>query len=153
MPHLRVIAGVMDHLMVRLVEWSSASVLFLFGFTLLEPGKTFSSPGYVVIARFLSEAALGWVLCFVAGVRIIALLLDATVPRFGPLSRRVRAAATILCCFAWLFLAIGLYLGNPVSPGSRTYAALLVVDVIIAIYLLRQVEREGRTLFTLRPDH
>lgn len=146
MTEVRIISGVMDHLMVRLVEWSTSAILFLFGFSLLQPSITFSNPSYSVLASLAPENAWGWFFFTVGGLRSAALVIDATASQF-PSSLRVRAIGAGTSCFAWLSLAIGLYLGNPSSPGAKTYAALLVVDLITTIFLSRQADKHGRTLF------
>jgi hypothetical protein len=83
-------------------------------------------------------------------LRIGPLVLDGTFPGFAPWALRIRALAAALCCLPWFSLFLGLYLQNSISPGSKTYAALLLVDLITAVYLGREADREERAYFARR---
>jgi hypothetical protein len=136
MLQLRVTNGVMDHPMVRLVEWSMAVVLTLFGVTLLEPGDTFVGPSYAILAKIAGEDTWGWIFTVLGGSRLLALILDRA--RFQSHSLRLRAILSTVSCVAWCAIIAGKYMANPQSTSARTYVPFLIVDIITAFYLGRQ---------------
>ncbi len=144
---LRVVAGVTNHFMMRLPEWACSIILLIFGLTSLQTGNTFDNASFSVMARYGSEDVWGRVLVAVASIRLTALILNGTFPWFVRWSVRIRAASATLCCFAWFSIALGLVLANPASTGAKTYGALLVVDMILAVFIAGQAGRADRSLW------
>jgi hypothetical protein len=137
---LRVVAkvalGVQQHFLIRFPEWFSSVVLFNFGWTLLQsPDELMQQPSFVVMQRMADQDVWGWIITLTASVRILALTLNGTFPRFEVWTPHARAVMAALSCAGWFMIALGIFLSNPTAPAWRTYAAFLIGDMIMAIVI------------------
>ena len=147
---LRVVAGVTNHFMMRLPEWVNAVILTMFGLTLLQSGDTFNNPAFAVMKHYASENVWGAVLTGLGAVRLTALVLNGTFKWFARWSVRIRAGTATLCCFAWFCISAGLFMADSGSTGAKTYAAHLIVDMILAIHLGGQAGKVDRGIWNGR---
>lgn len=146
----RVVRGVFDHFMSRLPEWICTTIMMSYGLTLLAPPDTFDGPAYTVMRHYASENTWGMSLTALSSVRLVALIINGTFPAFAKWSVRFRALCASLGCFGWFCVALGLFLATPWAPGARTYTALLLTDVIVAIYLGGQAGKADRGIWNGR---
>lgn len=132
---LRVVKGMTSHFAGRWPEWVLAILLFAMGCKLLSPTEVFqSSPGFRSMTEFGTETQWGFFLVSIGGVRILALAINGTFSCLARWTPIARAAFALLSGFAWFSIAIGLYVSNPTSWAHLTYSALLVMDILNAIF-------------------
>lgn len=152
---VRIVKGVTNHFPIRVTDWLSAAMLVNFGLVLLSPANTFAaSPAYAMMARVAPEEAWGLVSLFVGLIRIAALLVNGTFPRFR-WSPHIRFVASMLSCFVWFQVAFGLELSGSVTTGLAVYRYLVVLE-IYNVYLTAseagEVERKRKRYGGSRSD-
>ena len=131
---LKTIDGVRKHFLFRLPEWMLAAELAAFAGVLIAPADTFaSSRSYDVLAAIASERVWGAFIGAVAALRLIALTLNGTFPRFSRVSPLARSVCAALSGFIWFTLALGFYKANPAGTGWGTYAICLLADLFLAM--------------------
>lgn len=109
-------------------------MLFGWGLTLLLPGDSLAAfPAYTMVGARFDEATWAIVLIAISLVRIVALLVDRSVPRVGP---GLRCATSIAGAIVWSqllasFLDYSLKAGAA-SPGLSVYLVLVGADMFSA---------------------
>ena len=127
-----VITRMLLHLNDRSLEWFSASVMLIWGITLLLPGETLSGPQYAAFNRFgLTEVFWSWAFGCIGMARLVALYINGRWPR-SPL---IRMAGAIFGAVSWMqvsyLLTASTYMVTGVpNTGMGVYAALAIADLI-----------------------
>lgn len=126
---VRVVRDVTDHFPARASEWALASILMLWGYTLLAfPGIFQSSTSYRELAQFMSESAWGVACLLVGGARLVALFVNGSFPKFR-FSPHIRALMSYLSCYFWFAISFGIVIGQVPTTDLAVYPVLLMLDV------------------------
>lgn len=116
------------HFGARTSEWILACILASWGLMLLRPENTFLDERvYLTLTRIASETVWGW-MCLGCGLlRIAALIVNGS---WVPSTYHLRSLTSILSCFFWFQITLGLMASGVASTGLAIYPWLLVLDVI-----------------------
>lgn len=125
----RVVRGITDHFPARASEWALASMLMLWGNILLSsPGIFQSSTALRELAGFATEAQWGFACLLMGGVRLTALFVNGSFPRFR-YSPHIRAVMSYFSCYFWFSISFGILLSQIPTTDLAVYPVLLLLDV------------------------
>jgi len=128
---VRIATGIKRHFPTRVSEWFLSGALVAWGWILLSPGDTFSaSPSFAHMAVMASERTWGLAAITVGLVRVVALIINGTFADTGysRASPYVRAIMSILACFVWAQITLGLIGAPNTSTGLAVYPILFLLD-------------------------
>lgn len=114
----------------RSTEWLLATLLVVWGWSMVNPGMTyFDMPVYVLMRQWASEETWGLAAVTVAGVRLFALYINGWWKR-TPI---IRCVGAILGGGFWLCIGYLMYFGAKVSgvtltPGFLYYGVFFVFE-------------------------
>lgn len=111
----------------RLAEWLFAAQLFTWGFILLRPEQTFSSPSLLPLARVASEEAWAWYAMSVGGARLLALFINGWVV---PHTYLFRISCSFLSLLAWLTISLGLMSSGQATTGLAVYPWIFLAEMV-----------------------
>lgn len=116
--------GPFSHLRLRFAEWLLAAITVSLGLILLWTDNLFENPFYWGLARITDETTWGIAALIVGMLRLAALFINGA---WEP-SPMVRTIMSMLTCFLWVQLSLGL-LGGEMSLGVAVYPWLLIADM------------------------
>jgi hypothetical protein len=141
----KLVSGVTDHFITRLPEWIWSIILLNFGVTLLGSSDTFEgNVNFSVMERMAGENTWGWFLTVIGGLRLLSLVINGTFKPLCVWTPHARALGATFSCFAWFLIALGIFLANPAATGWKTYAGLLIGDMIVAVVVAGEAARALR---------
>lgn len=126
---LRLARGITGHFRLRAPEWFAAVLLLQFGYILYAAPDVFpTAPNLAVMAAWAREETWGLCCLTLAGIRLAALTVNGTFPRFR-FSPHVRAVSALLACFLWFQVTWAMYLSGVGGTGFGTYRLVLFLEL------------------------
>jgi hypothetical protein len=122
------VKGITGHFALRVADWFLSVILFNFGLVLLGPADMFANPVFAGLARIADEHVWAIFCLSIASVRLAALVVNGTYPRFR-WSPHIRATAATLTCFCWFNICLGFWLSETPTTGIAIYPYILLFDV------------------------
>jgi hypothetical protein len=122
------VRGITGHFALRVQDWVLAAMLFNFGMVLSGPSNMFANPVFAGLARIADEHVWAIFCLVVASIRLAALGVNGTYPRFR-WSPHIRATAALLSIFCWFNICLGFWLAEIPTTGIAIYPYILLFDV------------------------
>ena len=95
---------IVSHVHPRFMEWYVAIQLLMWGIILLGPSDVYTSGhAFDVLARLISEESLGVIMFVLGSIRVLALIVNGSVPRLTPI---VRIVGAFIGCFVWFCISV-----------------------------------------------
>lgn len=96
------LVGIRHRFEGRILEWYVAAQLLVWGLVLLLPANTFAD-GSSFIAFQIDENTLAWLMLSLGVVRIVALVINGSLPEVTPL---VRLGGAFLGAGVWFYISL-----------------------------------------------
>jgi uncharacterized membrane protein HdeD (DUF308 family) len=85
-------------------EWMAAAQSVIWGVVMLAPGDMFStSPAFRIMAGYISEDTLGWIMLVVGILRIVGLVINGSRKDVTPW---IRVTSALLGCGTFTFISL-----------------------------------------------
>jgi len=144
---VRVARGSTHNFAIRVSDWFAGFVMLSFGLVLIYcPWAFGNSPWYALLEQIAKPDVWGVVCGFIGLLRIGALTVNGTFPAFR-WSPHLRFAMSMLSCFVWFQVTLGLLAAREATVAFAMFPQLLVFDlynVFLAASEAGAVERRYR---------
>lgn len=146
---VRIAEGAWHHAGVRFSEWVGGVSLGLMGYMfLIQPDIFVISPSFKVMAQWASQEAWANVLLAASLIRIIALVINGSIPFFRPYSPTFRFTASWVAFMTWSAMALGFFYAWQDGTGSPS--GVVAYGVFIASHELRNIVMTRRDMIAVK---
>lgn len=122
------VKGITGHFALRVADWFLSAIMFNFGLVLAGPAHVLNHPAFAGLARIADEHVWAAFCLGVGFVRLAALVVNGTYPRFR-WSPHIRCLCALASLMVWFNISLGFWLAEVATTGIAVYPWLMLFDV------------------------